>query len=380
MSRRILRRFLIAVVAFGFVMDLLTAALTLHTRSAHPDIPLYDFVLEAAIGGVFLVAVTLILVIRVPGHPVTWLLVASGTAASLQQAFGAVAVEALPAEHLAGGTLPLALSSVFQSWWVILLLLMVVIFPTGRPLPGWLGRVVWLFPWLMLVAAYDALTLPLEHGGFFYEPVLRAPSPPAFITIPLIVVTVVGSVAHVIVRYACSRGVERQQLKWFAYTFVVGIALLVGTWSENDVVGAVLWTLVPVSIVGSIAMAILRYRLYEIDRVISRTLSYAVVVGLLGLVFFGFTTLLTTFLPSDEPFVVAAATLAVAALFNPLRHRVQQVVDRRFNRSRYDAEKVINEFTAALRDQVDPDSLIEDWVEVVAETMQPSSVGVWVKS
>ncbi len=367
MSRRTQRRFLIAVVAFGFVMDLLTAALTLHTRSAHPDIPLYDFVLEAAIGGVFLVAVTLILVIRVPEHPVTWLLVASGTAASLQQVFGALAVEALSAEHLAGGTAPLALSSVFQSWWVILLLLMVVIFPTGKPLPGWLGRVVWLIPGVMLLAAYDALTLPLEQGEVFYEPLLRARSDPAFITIPLTVVTVVGSVAHVIVRYARSRGVERQQLKWFAYTFVVGIALLVSPGGENDVVGAVLWTLVPVSIVGSIATAILRYRLYDIDRIISRTVSYALLVGVLALFVLGVVGLLAAFLPSDDPLVVAVATLAVAALFNPMRRRVQRVVDRRFNRSHYDAEKVIAAFAASLRDRVDPDTVVEDWIEVVSE-------------
>jgi hypothetical protein len=132
---------------------------------------------------------------------------------------------------------------------------------------------------------------------------------------------------------------------------------------------------IPVAIV----VAVLRYRLHDIDRLISRTVSYALVVGLLGLVFVGLVTLSTTVLPSDDPLVVAVATLTVAALFNPLRRRVQGFVDRRFNRSRYDAERVIEDFTGTLQDRADPELVVGGWVGVVEDLMEPQSVGVWVK-
>ena len=133
------------------------------------------------------------------------------------------------------------------------------------------------------------------------------------------------------------------------------------------------WTAIPVSIY----LAITRYRLYEVDRLISRTLTYALVVGLLaGVVALAAALVGTRF---DSPLVVAATTLGVAALFNPLRRRVQRVVDRRFNRSRYDAERVMDEFAHSLRDEVEEEAVVEGWQGVVKETMHPSSVGVWVK-
>jgi O-antigen/teichoic acid export membrane protein len=129
----------------------------------------------------------------------------------------------------------------------------------------------------------------------------------------------------------------------------------------------------------SLGVSISRYRLYDIGRLVSRTVSYALVLGLLAVVVLGLVTLLATFLPSDDPLVVAVSTLAAAALFNPVRKRVQSVIDRRFNRSRYDAQRVIGSFAATLPDQVDPDEVVDGWVEVVGDTMQPSAVGFWVK-
>jgi hypothetical protein len=133
-----------------------------------------------------------------------------------------------------------------------------------------------------------------------------------------------------------------------------------------------LWAAIP----GSIFLAITRYRLYDIDRLISRTVSYGIVVGLLA----GVVALAATFVGTrfSEPLVVATTTLGVAALFNPLRRRVQGLVDRRFNRSRYDAERVMSDFISSLHDRVDIDAVIEGR-SIIADAMQPSTVSVWMK-
>lgn len=129
----------------------------------------------------------------------------------------------------------------------------------------------------------------------------------------------------------------------------------------------------------SLGVSISRYRLYDMGRLVSRTVSYALVLGVLALVVLGLVTVFAAFVPSDDPLVVAVATLAAAALFNPVRRRVQSVIDRRFNRSRYDAQRVIGSFTETLQEQIDPDEVVEGWVEVAGESMQPSAVGFWVK-
>jgi hypothetical protein len=127
-------------------------------------------------------------------------------------------------------------------------------------------------------------------------------------------------------------------------------------------------------------VAVVRYRLYEIDRLISRTLSYLIVVGVLAAVFAGIVTLTSSLLQTQSDLAIAASTLAVAALFNPLRRRVQAVVDRRFNRSSYDAERVIGAISDSLPDEVDPDRVISGWRSVVIETMKPATSGVWVRT
>lgn len=377
MSPRKLRRLLLTIVGITVVMDSASVLYALRAKAAGVDA--YDYVVEGGIGGVVVVAVTLLLVVRRPDHPITWLFVASGVAASLQQLLGAYAVEALTeGSGLPVGREALTASVVFQSWFVMLFLLLIALFPTGKPISGWLGRVVWLFPLVMLIAVYDALISPVDQGSITYPPLIEAPSL-GFLSLGLAASLVVGMVAQVIVRYTRSTGVERQQLKWFAFTFVAGVLVLVLPWSENDTVGTVVWIVVPVSVVASIALAILRYRLYEIDRIISRTVSYALVIGSLGLIVLGLVGTFTTFLPSDDPLVVAVATLAVAALFNPLRRRVQSVVDRRFNRARYDAQLVIDGFSGSLQEGVDPEGVLSGWLGVVEETMQPASVAIWVR-
>jgi hypothetical protein len=132
-------------------------------------------------------------------------------------------------------------------------------------------------------------------------------------------------------------------------------------------------------IAAGIGVAVFRHRLYGIDKIVSRTVSYAVLVTVLGLAYMGLVAALTAFLAPDDPVVVAIGTLAVAALFNPVRRRVQSWVDRRFNRPRYDAEALIGQFTESLRDPLETAELVEGWLGVVSETMQPASATVWVR-
>jgi hypothetical protein len=129
-----------------------------------------------------------------------------------------------------------------------------------------------------------------------------------------------------------------------------------------------------------IGVGILRYRLYDIDRIISRTLAYTLVTGVLAGVYAGLVLLATKVLSVHSTVAVAAATLAAAALFNPLRVRVQRVVDRRFNRARYDADRTVAAFAARLKDAVDLDSVRDDLAGVVNQALEPSYISVWIRA
>lgn len=140
--------------------------------------------------------------------------------------------------------------------------------------------------------------------------------------------------------------------------------------------------IVAVSVFGfvlmSMGIAMIRYRLYEIDRVISRTVTYALVVGLFAVVFFGIVAVLTSLLPVDSPIVVAGSTLVVAVLFNPIRKRIQAWVDRRFNRSRYETQRVVDSFAAGLCDETDVQDIAKGLEDVIHKTLEPQSIGVWI--
>lgn len=189
-----------------------------------------------------------------------------------------------------------------------------------------------------------------------------------------------------IVRYRRSRSVERLQLKWFLLACFSFVAAL-GTQSVLEALGVheppllvEIWVDLSIPAIPIAAtLAILRYRLYDIDRIISRTVSYAFLIATLAAVYAIGLTGLTSLLDSDSPLAVAAATLAAAALFNPLRKRVQAFVDHRFNRTHYDAERVMTGFSGSLRDEVDPSTVVSGWVDVVSETMRPVSAGIWLR-
>jgi hypothetical protein len=202
------------------------------------------------------------------------------------------------------------------------------------------------------------------------------------LALPFLIVGIGGAVAAVVVRFRRARGVERAQLKWFTYaaslTPLPFIAHDVAP-ALADLLFAVILPLVPVSI----GIAILRYRLYDIDRVINRTLVFGLLTALLGVVYAGVVLMLGQLFGDigDTPpsWAVAGATLAVATLFQPARRRIQTAVDRRFNRRRYNAAKTIEAFSTRLRDQLDLDTLSAELLAVVDQTMEPARASLWLR-
>ena len=197
-------------------------------------------------------------------------------------------------------------------------------------------------------------------------------------------------VASVFVRRRGASAERRKQLAWLGYvglmTAIWAVVLVAAAFAapgaSNGWLGTLLWSFLVCTPVAGVplacAVAVLKYRLYEIDRIISRTLAYAIITGLLVGVYAGLVLLTTQGFRIQTPAAVAASTLAAAALFSPLRRRVQLSVDRRFNRARYDADQTVAAFAARLKDAVDLDSVRDDLAGVVHQALQPAHVSVWI--
>ena len=185
-------------------------------------------------------------------------------------------------------------------------------------------------------------------------------------------------VVHQVLSWRRATGERRQQLKWLAFgaAVTIGLGLLAANFTSG-IVSEIL-SAGTAALPVSIGIGILKYRLYDIDRIISRTLAYAIVTGLLLGLYAGLVLLATRILSVHTPVAVAASTLAAAALFNPLRRRVQRAVDRRFNRARYDADQTVAAFAARLKDAVDLDSIRDDLAQVVSRTLEPAHLSVWI--
>jgi glucan phosphoethanolaminetransferase (alkaline phosphatase superfamily) len=271
-----------------------------------------------------------------------------------------------------------------------LLVSSLVFFPDETlPSPRWR----WIVPALWITGALAVLA-PLTNGGWGGEAAEAVrPNPLREVLSPLgdilasgfgLGIIIIGATAatSLIVRFRRTSGTTRQQMKWLAFA-----ALLLIIWIPMDALADRARWMRAVSDFGplvftgaliAIALAVLRYRLYEIDRIISRTVSYSLVVALIAAVFFSAVTLLSSLLPTDSPLAVAGSTLAVAALFNPARERIQSWVDRRFNRSRYEAQQVADRFTSEIQDQTDVDSLASGLCVVVEDTLRPVGLGIWI--
>jgi len=176
----------------------------------------------------------------------------------------------------------------------------------------------------------------------------------------------------------------RAQIKWVALSLILFVAALLfrfTTYPGEDLLSQVLFSAATVFIPVSMTLAILRYRLYDVDRIISRTFGYLIVVAVLGAVYgVGAVWIPTAIFGDQSSLFVAASTLAAAALFNPVRRLVLDRVDRRFNRSRYDGDRVLEEFSSSLKDMTDIGVLSRDSLDVVRRTMQPQSLGIWVRA
>jgi hypothetical protein len=374
----------ITAVALGVLaLGLGLANVALDLRTHQPGALLSDgtwlgFLLPGAVVGALLAA-------RRPRNPLGWVLLAI------------VLLAAVPASDYAfldyrmdHGTLPFGrVSVVFVGSWPVLLVGIAAflwLFPDGRLPPGrWrrlavvliaAGVLVALAAWSGGVAAVAGHPIPVNASGNL----AAKPAGAWALVQKLAYVTVFASLlawlAVQVPRYRRSSGERRQQLKWLysGATFFVAGVLLPSSPQVLLALGALAMGVFPVCI----GVAVLRYRLYEIDRIISRVISYAVVTAALGGVFGGLVVLATNVLPFKTPVAVAASTLAAAALFNPLRKRVQKIVDRRFNRARYNAEAVLAAFTARLRGTVDLDTVQGDLVDAVHYAFEPAHVSVWL--
>jgi len=220
---------------------------------------------------------------------------------------------------------------------------------------------------------------------------LGVESLPSFIKVVERVVNTLlfAAVISLFVRLRRARGLERQQIKWFVYATALTICGGILTYPVSEVIGSqwLKWISFVPFIVGvmaipiSMGIAILRYRLYDIDTLINRTLVYGLLTAILASVYFGGVVLLQRLfvaLTGEKSTVaVVASTLLIAALFTPLRHQIQSFIDRRFYRSKYDARKTLEAFSAKLRDETNLDALSDDLVGVVKETMQPSHISLW---
>jgi hypothetical protein len=193
-------------------------------------------------------------------------------------------------------------------------------------------------------------------------------------------------VGYQIVSYRSASDQRREQLKWLtggAAALLVGLLISLEATGSNDPAGQAALIISRLAIVAfpvSMGVAILKYRLYEIDRIISRTLAYAIVTGVLVGVYAGLVLLATQVLGFHSSVAVAVSTLAAAALFNPLRRRVQRTVDRRFNRARYDADQTVMAFAARLKDGVGLESVHDDLAAVVEKTLEPAHMSVWIRA
>jgi hypothetical protein len=362
----------------------------------YPNVHVFDWwlgnalvVVDATVGA--------IVASRRPENPVGWLLCLSGVAVGTSSFTSQYAIYALLARE---GSLPAGEASAWVAAWMLPIMIClqvayILLFPTGR-LPGRRWRwVAWLNVAFVLVGVFTFAFSPGAHQGslgpiknplgiegfdVFYQAVLYTMAPLLFGTAAL----------SVFVRLRHATGVERQQIKWFAYAaamYAVSIVLNVinlgidaPLWFDQG--STIFFTAVGTMIPLSIGIAILRYRLYDIDLIINRTLVYGSLTVTLVALYFGVIVVLQRVLVvisgQESTLAVVASTLLIAALFNPLRHSIQNFIDRQFYRRKYDAAKTLEEFGATLRDATDLDGLKEELTGVIRETLQPAHVSLWL--
>jgi hypothetical protein len=340
----------------------------------------------------------LVIARRQPGNRVAWLLLVFGVAITF---YGDAATYSVFDYHAHGGTLPLGpaaavIASELWSGIFLLLPLVIMLFPDGRLPPRW--RLV-MRAYLAVCALIVVILLASGASQVSGTPIVVTdkgqlvsnPGATGLAAAPLLILLVAvpvfwaSFVARQVLSWRQATGERRAQLKWLMAGAAVTVVGLAGTFALAQFSGGlvsvatnVLLAIGIFSLPICICFAILKYHLYDIDRLISRTLSYTLLTGLLGSVYAGIVTLATRVLPFTSAVAVATSTLIVAALFNPLRRRVQRMVDRRFNRARYDADQTVAAFAAGLKAAVDLDSVRDDLAGTVHQALEPAHVSVWL--
>jgi len=364
---------------------------------SHPNTHIFEWWLGNALV-VIDVSVGAIVASHRPENPVGWLLCLSGVVISTQSFAAQYAIYALLAQP---NTLPAGEAMTWIASWLLptmigLQVFYILLFPTGR-LPSrrwrwvaWLtvafvvvGVILSAFSPGALMGALGPIRNPLGTESFtnVYKALLYTISPLLFVAVAL----------SVFMRLRYARGVERQQIKWLAYAaaaWALGIILniIIATldtplWFERAALAY--FTVAGEAVPIAIGIAILRYRLYDIDILINRTLVYGSLSAILAALYFGGIVVLqrvfVLLTGQRSTLAVVASTLLIAALFNPLRRRIQSFIDRRFYRRKYDAAKTLEAFSTKLRDETDLEALNNDLLGVVRETMQPAHVSLWLR-
>jgi hypothetical protein len=331
-----------------------------------------------------------------PENPIGWIFLVEGFCYGLLSAADEYAIYALLTNP---GALPLGAEASWLGQWIwapglgLSLVFLPLLFPDGHPPShrwrpvGWLGGLS-----IGLAVVSSAILLWAERGPALVtgdeNPSHVVNVLVGFIAVPMLFVAGLGAVISLFVRFRRARGHERQQIKWFASAAALTLVWIsvFGQSAVGGLPGAIValsGLLVLPSIPIATGIAILRYRLYDIDRIINRTLVYGSLTVTLVALYFGGIVLLqrifVTLTGQQSALAVVASTLLIAALFTPLRRRIQGFIDRRFYRSKYDARKTLEAFSAKLRNETDLDALNNDLVGVVRETMQPAHVSLWLR-
>lgn len=339
---------------------------------------------------------------RVSGNPIGWLFLGCGTVLAAATFFQAYSTWALRAVLPAGLAAAVAVHVIYGPLIAGVLAAMLLLFPDGHlPSPRWRPVARFEAATFAVFTALQAVgggTLnqldpsrsvqnPLSIGG----PAAPAVDVLAAVSLGLILVMVTGSVVSLVRRFRRASGVTRQQLKWFgmaAMLVTAAYASGVVLWNVPGHWAVVTWPVMVALATGALpvatGLAILRYRLYDLDVIIRRTIVYTALVGSLAIVYLGGIYLigrgLQTVIGQSGAFAVTLSTLAVAAGFQPLRARIQHAVDRRFYRAKYDAARTLDEFTGRLREQVDLDALNVELLEIVSATVHPRHASLWLRS
>jgi hypothetical protein len=391
----------IAAIVFGLVtltVDMATVPLDRLTHQPGTGGPLADTLVTAA-AVVPATAVGTLLAARRPRNPIGWLLLGA-----ILIAFSPTSQYVILDYRMHHGTLPLgATALVLGECWPLTLLFVAVllwVFPDGTLPPGrWRRTSVALLAagvlialaasthGLLIAAAGD---VRIRADGDLANPIPTAAAVLFGLVIAGTLVSWLGWVVIQVPTYRHASGERRQQLKWlYSGAAILVVSQVIGTFIVPAIMGeppgsgtqpvvAALTNIGTAALPVGMGVAVLKYRLYELNRVISRVVSYTLITGLLAGVFFGLVLLATRVLPFRTTVGVAVSTLVIAALFNPLRRRVQTLVDRRFNHSKYDAEAIVAAFAARLRHTVDLDTVQRDLLGVTESAFQPAHVSVWI--